>query len=212
LFLILLSLVLFFISATEITGAVIGGRAVISFLWVAGLVILLGGMYLFFVTGPLDVIIVPTGPSLEDDINRAQRGLEVYQKRGASLVIVSGERNKPEEEQQNKRIMGYLYDNGIPAEKLVAEISSSDSEENLAESYSAAKNFYGRGNLKIGIATSPGHGNRFRYLFNRAIKMGAIDGGGRLEILKTPMHKGEWTEPLKLLELKISDGFKSLFG
>jgi len=146
----------------------------------------------------LDAIIIPTG-SLEQDIERADRGLEERKrlsKKGYYLISGYNQSELPGNERQVYHIYKELRRKGVKPIQMGLEGKSHNTMENVVYSLKkmqerARKNGYEQP-IKVGAVSYPGHLKRIEDFEKQAIRKGLIkEDEFEFEKIKTPETEEE---------------------
>ena len=73
-----------------ITGGVVNSNSQLSLAQIFGLVFIVGAFILFVTRHTLDAIIIPTGSSYEEDIERTKRAYKEHEKSEGIYFVISG--------------------------------------------------------------------------------------------------------------------------
>lgn len=172
-----------------ITGGVINSNFQFSFAQIFGLIFIVGAFLIFATRHTLDVIIIPTGPSHEEGVERAKRAEKEYEKNKGSYFIISGTLGDEKlSESQTADIYRELRKHGVRPSQMSIESRSRNTIENMMNSLEEIKQ---RGGKEVGIASYPGHLDRFEDIFERAKKKGIIDDEFHLHRLPTKTRKNQ---------------------
>jgi len=127
----------------------------------------------------LDILIIPTGPSFEEDQERTERALQEKPK----YFMISGIQNSMVEMHivntyslsQIFQIYKNLKKKHIPPSKMLIS-KGHNSEGNIYESFSKINNlFKGNEKLNVGIVSYPSHLNRFNKIYKNMTSDGRIE-------------------------------------
>lgn len=190
---LVLSFVLFILPySINLTGNVISGSYFVkpSYLNLVGLVFLVLSFVIFVSRKSLDAIIIPTGPSKEVGVERADRAANEYESRGSKIILITGSYEPNTKNSQRYAIYKELRKYGIKPSDIRVEGHSKNTLENTLNSLKKLKR---GGAHKIGIASNPSHLDRFQYIVNRAKKEGIVDKNVRLYRLETHEDIGSRT-------------------
>lgn len=141
------------------------------------------GIFLLFVSllflttrQSLDAILIPIGPSLRVDKERAHRAIEDYQQRKLKpkLIMISGrlEREGGARTSQRYRIYSELRGYGIKPSEIKIEGESENTLENVLFSLKKIEKLGAR---DIGIASNPSHLDRIEEIIKQGKKEGIIN-------------------------------------
>ena len=182
-----ISFILF--SNFTITGGVINSNFSFSLVQILGLVFIIGAFVLFVKRHTLDAMIIPTGPSYEEDIERTKRALKEHEENKDSYFVISGALgDKKLPKSQTENIYRELIKYGVKSSQIFIEGKSRNTVENTVNSLEEIKK---RGGKEVGIASYPGHLDRFKDIFERAQKEGIVDKDFKLYRLPTRTRKNE---------------------
>lgn len=143
-----------------------------SYLQIIGLALFTLSILIFASRQSLDAIIIPTGPSLEEGKERADRAGREYKEHGAKVLIISGNQNTEEDKRQRYGIYQELRKYGIEPKQIKIEGESKNTLENVIHSLQKIKKLGGR---EVGIASNPSHLNRFEDIIKKGKEEGIID-------------------------------------
>ena len=168
----------------KITGSVISDNLQSNFLYshVFGLTFFIISLLIFASRKSLDAIIIPTGPSKDVGVERADRAAKEYQERGSKILLISGGSEEDLGNSQRYVIYKELRKYGIKPAEIRVEGQSRNTIENTLNSLKKLKS---RGAHEIGIASNPSHLDRFQYIVNRAKKEGIVDKNVKIYRLET---------------------------
>ncbi|HFI0095200.1 TPA: YdcF family protein [Streptococcus suis] len=94
--------------------------------------------------GKLDYVVVLGAGLIGDKVtpllaSRIEKGIAIYQKHPGSKLIMSGGQGPDELMAEGQAMANYAFEQGIPAEDIVIENQSTNTEENLKFSYALMK-------------------------------------------------------------------------
>ncbi|MEK6928119.1 MAG: YdcF family protein [Nanoarchaeota archaeon] len=192
LFFLLSSLVLILIPSSylSLTGNAIAEipNSSYSYLQIIGLALFALSILIFTSGQSLDAIIVPTGPSVEEGKERADRAGKEYKEHGAKVLIISGNKSNEEDKKQRYAMYQELRKYGIQPRQIKIEGQSKNTIENVVNSLKKIKELGGR---EIGIASNPSHLDRFEYIVKRGKAEGIIDKEMNIHRLETQLETQE---------------------
>jgi uncharacterized SAM-binding protein YcdF (DUF218 family) len=194
-------------SSFSINGYVIGSLVDFRYEILLGLILLGGSLILLISRNSLEVIVVPTGPSLEADKQRALKGAERFHKRESRYVIISGQYNDGVYSgSQPEKIYHELVNAGVPKDKIIFENKSSDTMENVLYTCDTindlAKEKELSGPYKVIVCTDKPHAKRFRMLLKRAKKEGYAPGDLRIRTDSRGINPSYSSEKAKITYIK----------
>ena len=194
LILLIISLSLFLFQSINITGNIIANSQISSSIRIILIILVfVSSLILLASKTSLDAIVIPTDPSDEEDLERTERAIEEYRKKGADYFIISGQKNTNRKFKNSQRANIYkrLRQSGIKPKQMKVEGKSSNTMENLVYTL----NLLEKENhpLKVGFVSYPGHLNRIEDFYNKAVKKGIISKKDfqfyRIETDETPEEK-----------------------
>ena len=169
--------ILFWENNNLITGDVVGESFSFSFVNIIGLVLLGVSLLIFAHKKTLDAIIIPTGGSKEEDLERAKIG----KREKAKYYVISGERgSKPLPKSSWKTIYGELRRYGIKPSQMKVEGKSANTLENAIFSLKKLQ-----GMKDIGIVSYPKHLERFKFIINKLRGEGDIPKDMKITYIPT---------------------------
>lgn len=152
-------IVLFWENNFVITGNVVGDSFSFSFVNVVGFVLLFISLLILASKKTLDAIIIPTGGSKEEDLERAKKG----KKEKAKYYVLSGDGgSNPLPESSWKTIYDELRRCSIKPSQMKVEGKSTNTLENAIFSLKKLQ-----GMKDIGIVSYPKHLERFKLIINK---------------------------------------------
>lgn len=175
----------------SITGGIITEESdlissVFSFI---GIILVIFSFVLFVSRHGLDALIIPTGPSHEEDIERTKRAYREHKEHGKDYFVISGELgDKKLSESQRADIYRELRKHGVKPSQISIEGKSRNTVENMIYSLEKIKE---RGGREVGISSYPGHLDRFKDIFERARDEGIVDENFHLHRLPTRTRKNQ---------------------
>lgn len=195
-FLFLVALILFILSNPfNLTGNVIGGGMEMNYLFVIGIIFLIGSFVAFVSRQKLDAIVIPTGGSYETDMARTERAVKRYlpkeegEDKGAKNIIISGSLGGKEvSKSQRADIYRRLREYGIKPIEMGIEGESKNSLENLLNTIKKVKK---KGAKRIGIVSNPSHLDRYQDILAAAKKEGLVDKDFKIDRIETKESFGE---------------------
>jgi len=173
-----------FLSSPSFTGNVIGGNYYFNPTFFIGFVFLIISFVIFVSRQRLDAILIPTSPSYEKDMERADAAAKEYlQGKGANYLIISGAiGEKKLSESQRKKIYDRLRNYRIQPSELRIEGESKNTLENLLNSLKKVKK---HGAKRIGIASNPSHLDRYEDILRVAKREGIVDKDFKIYRIET---------------------------
>lgn len=123
----------------------------------------------------LDVLVIPTGPDRQENIERTDKAIEEYKKSGAKYFLISGKIADDRTLKNSRRADIYrrLRKAGIKPKQMKIEGKSANTIENIL--YTLNKLSEEDGPLKVGFISYPGHVRRMKDIYNKAVKENLVD-------------------------------------
>ncbi len=172
-----------------ITGGVINSNFQFSFYSILGFVFIIGSFIIFASRHSLDAIIIPTGSNYEEDIERTTRAYKEHKGNKASYFVISGSLgDKKLSESQRADIYRELRKHGVKPSQMTIEGKSRNTVENIVRSLEKIKK---RGGKEVGIASYPGHLDRFVDIIKRGKEEELIDKEFHVHRLETRSRKNQ---------------------
>lgn len=177
--LLIVALLLIFYQAFQITGnAILENKTNFSITGIFGIILLIISLFLLTSKKSLDAIVIPTGPSYEEDIERTERAIKEYKKSGAKYFVISGQKNKGMSLKDTQRAKIYLKlrESGIKPKQMKIEGKSSNTMENLVYTLDLLRKEDKKDYpLDVGFVSYPGHLDRIEDFYDRAVKNGLVN-------------------------------------
>lgn len=183
-FLIISIIFLLFSFTPTMTGAAIGTLQSFSYLHIIGFAFFLISILIFATRQTLDAIIIPTGPSFEEDEERTERAVKEGTKlKDKGYYVISGEKGLQElKHGQRYNIYKELRKSGIKPSQMIVEGDSRNTLENAVYSLRKLKD---RDVRDVGIVSYPGHLDRFKDIIKQAQKEGIVDSKFKIHRIET---------------------------
>ncbi len=130
-------------------------------------------------SGISEVIVVPTGPTYEENSQRAERGATLYLENTSRFVVISGGPGNETgrfDNSEPRAIYKRLREEGVPRKKIGFELKSTETQENVLNLIALRLNYkdFLNGTKGVVICTDTLHGKRFSMLADIAKKNGLM--------------------------------------
>ncbi len=149
----------------------------------------------------LDVLVIPTGPDHQENVERADRAIKEYKKNGAKYFLISGKIADDRILKNSRRADIYrrLRKAGIKPKQMKIEGKSSNTIENIL--YTLDKLSKEDGPLKVGFVSYPGHLRRMKDIYDKAVKENMVDPERiqfeKVETAETPEERAYEAYPVR---------------
>ncbi len=170
-----------------ITGGVIDSNFQFSFYQILGLLLIIGSFVLFVKKHSLDAIIIPTGGDYLGRAKKAEKEKDKLKEEGYFVIsgIVHDEKDPAKKRflgSQSDKVYRDLRKHGILRSDIEIESESRNTIENIIYSLEKIKK---KGGREIGIASYPGHLDRFEKILEKAKEEGIVDNHFNIYRLET---------------------------